>query len=99
LYFSVSFWWDDRRDAGSVEIIAYVIRIVALVPDDNLRMWAGFGHNRGETLYIRNLAPTENNRDWKANAVGSQVDLRREAAARAAKTFVRTPLFAPAECW
>jgi hypothetical protein len=61
------------------------------------------GHERLEALDVVNFAAGRDGGDGKPQAIGSQVDFCREAAARAAKTLVLTlawaPLLASAECW
>ena len=75
------------------------VGVVALISDQHL--WDGprLGHDRAIASDIVDFPAAQGDRHRQAQAVAPQVDLGREAAARAAKTLVRTPFFAPAECW
>jgi len=96
---AVALGWDDRGDVLGLEVDQDTVGIVTLVPEQHLRDRARLGHDGSVALDVVDLATGENDRDGEAQAIASQVDFGREAAARAAKTLVRTPFLAPAECW
>ena len=81
--FDVVLDWLAELALGRSEV--FVDRIHIDPPSD--RPWAWLGEERGVAPNIGGLAAGQDNGDGQAQAVGSQMDLGREATARAAKTF------------
>ena len=98
LYFTVLARRDDRFSTAPCEVFAEGVAVVALVGDQDLGLWAGLVHDRFIARIVGDLAAREGDGDGKAKAVGPQMDLGREATARAAKILILSPPFAPAAC-
>lgn len=100
---------NDRADPAATQIGADGLAGVGAVGDD------AFGslpwpptrrsadrhrfHQRRQRALVGGLAGAQYEGERQPVAVGTQVDLRREAAARAAKRLGQLPPFAPAACW
>jgi hypothetical protein len=97
---AVAFGRNDGGHASGVEVCEDGVGVVTLVAHEHLRLGAGLGHQRGVTPDVGSLAAGQDDGDGQAQAVGSQMDLGREATARAAKTFAMSTRFflAPAAC-
>jgi len=98
---SIAFGRDDGGDAPGLEVGQDGVGVIALVAEHDLRLGSWLVHDRAVSLYIGDLATSQNHRDRQAQAVAPQMDLGREATARAAKTFALSARFflAPAACW
>jgi hypothetical protein len=90
---------DHRGDVSSLKIGQDRIGVIAIVAEQHPWNGAWFGHDRRVALDVVDLSAGQNHGDRQTQAIASQVDFCRETAARTAKTLVRTPFFAPAECW
>lgn len=90
---------DDGGDASRLQVGQYEVGVVSLVGEQDARRRSGLVHDRGVAFHIRHLTPAQRNRDREASSVAAEMDLGREATARAAKTLVLIPfLSAPAAC-
>ena len=98
---SIALGRDDRGDAAILQVCEDGVGVVALVAHEHLGLRPRLGHDRRLALDVGDLAAGEDHRDRQAQAVGPQMDLGREATARAAKTLVLSARFfwAPAACW
>ena len=94
-------WRDDGLHAPGFEVLKDGVGVVALVAEQDLRGWPRFVHDRAIAPDVGSLAAGQDRGDRQAQAVGPQMDLGREATARAAKTLVLSRCFfwAPAACW
>jgi hypothetical protein len=95
----VAFGWDFRSAAASAHIVADRIAVIATIAEQNVGIAVAFGHQVGIGGAVVGLAGRQNHADGQALAVGAKVDFGREATARAAKTLVLNPPFAPAAQW
>jgi len=97
---SVAFWRNDGGDAFGFEVGQDGVGVVPLVAEQHFRLWPRLGHDRTVALHVGDFAAGQDDGDRQAQAVGPQMDLGREATARAAKTFVLSARFfwAPAAC-
>jgi hypothetical protein len=97
---AVAFGRDDGGDAALLEVGEDGVGVVALVSHERFGLRPRLGHERGVAFDVGDLTAGQDHRDRQAQAVGPQMDLGREATARAAKTLVlRTRFFwAPAAC-
>ncbi len=84
---SVALGRDDGGGAPGVEIGQDGVGVVALVPEQHPGLGSGLGHERGVTLDVGYFAAGQHDGDGQAEAVRPQMDLGREATARAPKTF------------
>jgi hypothetical protein len=100
LNLSVALGGDDGGDAPGSQVVADEVGVVSLVGEQHAGRWAGLVHNGRIALNIGDLPAAQRDRDREAQSVAAEMDLGREATARAAKTLVLIPLFsAPAACW
>ncbi len=96
---SVSFGGDDGDDASGRQVGKDEVGVVSLVGEQDTGLGTGLVHDRGIALHIGDLPAAQRDRDREAQSVAAEMDLGREAAARAAKTLVLIPFFsAPAAC-
>lgn len=86
-------FWLATPDAN---LVANGIAVVALVAQHHRRVGVGLGHQVVERRAVVSLARGQQKRDWKTLSVGPGVDFGRKATARAAKSLVLSPPFAPA---
>ena len=101
--------WDDRADPASAQIGANGLAGVGAVGDDAFGSlpWPSTRgsadrhrfHQYRQCALIGRLPWAQYEGKWQAVTVGTQVELRREAAPRAAKCLGQLPPFAPAACW
>lgn len=92
---SASLGRDDGGDASGVQVLADEVGIVSLVGKQDAGLRAGLVHDRRIALYIGDLPAAQRGRD----SVAAEMDLVRDATARAARTLVLIPLFsAPSAC-
>ena len=84
---------DDGGDAAIAQVGEDGVSVVALVAQQHLGLRAGLGHDRRVALDVGDLAAGEDHRDGQTQAVGLQMDLGREATARAAKIFILSARF------
>lgn len=97
---SVSLGRDDGDDASGLQVGQDEVGVVSLVSEQDAGLWTGLVHDRGVAFYIGDLPAAQRDRDGEALSVAAEMDLGREATARAAKTLVLIPFFsAPAACW
>ena len=99
---AISLWRDDCGYASTFEVGEDGVGVVAFVGEHDLWLRAGLGHDRRIAFDVGDPAAGQNHRDRQAQAVAPQMDLGREATARAAKTLVlssRRFFWAPAACW
>ena len=90
---------NDGDDIPGVKVGQDEVGVVSLVGEQHARLWAGFVHDRRIALHIGDLTAAQRDRDKEAQSVAAEMDLGREATARAAKTLVLIPFFsAPAAC-
>ncbi len=91
---------DDGGDATLIEIGEDGVGVVSLIAKQHLGLGSGLGHDGRVASDVGDLATGQNHGDRQAQPVAPQMDLGREATARAAKTFaVSAPFFwAPAAC-
>jgi hypothetical protein len=87
LVLAVALGRDDGSDAPCVEIGQDGVGVVALVCKENLGLWSWLGHDRCTAFDVAELAASQHNGDGQAQTVGPQMDLGREVASRAPKTF------------
>ncbi len=89
--------WDHRADAAGSGGLAVGFAVVALVANDGARRDIGpeIEQDRELTAVAR-LSGRQVESDRQAAEVGLEVDLGREAAARAAESLAVLPPFAPA---
>lgn len=90
LNFSVPFRWDHGDDVTVLEVGQDRVGVIALVAEHDVRLWSWLGHDWPEALLVRHLASSQDYAYRKSQAVYSQMYLCREAASRAAKTFIIT---------
>lgn len=96
---SVSLGWNDGGDAAGLQVGQDEVSVVPLVGEQDAGLRAGFVHDRRIAFHIGDLPAAQRDRDREAQSVAAEVDLGREATARAAKTLVLIPFFsAPAAC-
>ena len=96
---AVSLGGNDGSDASGLQVGQYEVGVVSLVGEQDVRLRAGLVHDRGIAFHIRDLTAAQCDRDREAQSVAAEMDLGREATARAAKTLVLIPFFsAPAAC-
>lgn len=97
---AIALWRDDGGDSLGVQVGEDGVGVVALVAHEHLGGGAGLGHERRVAFDVGGFAAGQDDGDGQAQAVGSQMDLGREATARAAKTFALSSRFflAPAAC-
>lgn len=99
LHLPVSLGGNDGGDASGLQVGQNEVGVVSLVGEQDARAWARFIHDRRIAFYIGDLPAAQRDRDREAQSVAAEVDLGREATARAAKTLVLFPFFsAPAAC-
>ena len=99
LNLSVSLGGDDVCDASVAQVLADEVGVVSLVGKQNARRGSWLAHNRAVAFHIRGLTAAQRDRDREAQSVAAEMDLGREATARAPKTLVPAPFFsAPAAC-
>ena len=101
LDFAVALGRDDGGDSALLQVGEDSVGVVALVAHEHLGLGSRLGHDRGVAFDVGDLAASEDHRDRQAQAVGPQMDLGREATARAAKTFALRAcrfFWAPAAC-
>jgi len=95
----IRLWRDDRLDAALFEVIADRVGVVSLVAEELLRLGFEKLHVRVVALDLMRLAAGQLEDERPAFGVGAQVDLGREAAARAPKSLlILIPPFTPAAC-
>ena len=87
LNLAVALGRDDGGDAALLQVSEDGVGVVALVAHEHLGLGSRLGHDRRVSLDVGDLAAGQDHRDRQAQAVGPQMDLGREATARAAKTF------------
>ncbi|MBB5751631.1 hypothetical protein GGQ63_000674 [Prosthecomicrobium pneumaticum] len=80
---------DDRLGASRSEVLADGVAVVALVGDQDPRGRATFIRDRLVALGVGGLAGGQDEGDGQAEAVGTEVDLGREATTRTADIVVR----------
>jgi len=85
---SVALGRDDSDDALGLKVGQDGVCVVALVAHEHLRLRSRLGHDRAISPDVRDFAAGQDHRDRQAQAVAPQMDLGREATARAAKTLV-----------
>lgn len=95
---TVALGWNDGDDAPGVEVGENGVGVIPLVGDQHLRRGARLGHDWGVALDIVDLSAAKRDRYRQAQAIASQMDFRRKATSRAAKTLTLSPPFAPAAC-
>ena len=98
---SITLGRDDGGGAPCVKVGQDGVSVVAFVAEQDLGLRSRLGHDRRVALHVADLAAGQDHGDRQAQAVAPQMDLGREATARAAKTFARSARFfwAPAACW
>ena len=69
---------NDSRAAASLDIFADAIGIIPSIGEQDLWVWPAF-HHRIVTLVVRDLSAGDLYRHWQPAAVGSEVNLAREA--------------------
>ena len=90
---------DDGGNASRLQVGQDEVGVVSLVGEQDSRLRAGLVHDRGIAFHIGDLTAAQGDRDREAQSVAAEMDLGREATARAAKTLVLIPFFsAPAAC-
>lgn len=98
LDFPVPARWNDGLGAASREVFADRIAVVALVGDQDFGFGARLVHDGAVACEVGDFTARECDGDGQPDAVGSQMDLGRVAATRAAKILALSPPFAPAAC-
>lgn len=78
---------DHGGDVAGLEVLQDGVGVIAFVPHEHPGLRPRIGHDRCIALDVGDLAAGEDHRDRQAQAIGPQMDLGREATARAAKTF------------
>lgn len=90
---------DDGGDASRFQVRQNEVGVVSLVGEQDAKRRPGFVHDGGVAFHIGDLTAAQRDCDREAQSVAAEVDLGREATARAAKTLVLIPFFsAPAAC-
>ena len=90
---------NDGDDIPGVKVGQDEVGVVSLVGKQNARRGSWLAHNRAVAFHIRGLTAAQRDRDREAQSVAAEMDLGREATARAPKTLVPAPFFsAPAAC-
>lgn len=84
---------DDAGDAACFKVRPDEVRIVAPVGQQHTRFRAGSGHDWSMARDVRTPGSDQGDGGRQAQAVASQMDLGREAAARTAKTVAFNALF------
>ncbi len=87
---------DLGRAASSANLVSDSVAVIALVGQHDLEVGVMLGHEVGKSRTVVRLARRQQERDWKTLSVGPGMDFGREATARAAKSLVLSPPFAPA---
>ena len=90
---------DLRRTAPGADFIADGVAVVAFVGQHEVRVGVILGHQIIESGAVMGFSRCQQERDWKTLSVGPGVDLGRKATARAAKSLIFGPPFAPAAQW
>ena len=90
---------DLWRATPGTNLVADGIAVVALVAQHDRRIGVALSHQVVESCAVVGLARGQQKRDWKTLSVGPGVDFGRKATARAAKSLVLSPPFAPAAQW
>ncbi len=90
---------DDGGDASGLQVGQDEVGVVSLVGEQDARFRPRLVHDRRIAFHIGDLTAAQRDRDREAQSVAAEMDLGREATARAAKTLVLIPFFsAPAAC-
>jgi hypothetical protein len=96
---AVSLCGDDGGDASGLQVGQYEVCVVSLVGEQDAGLRAGLVHDRRIAFYIGDLSGAQRDCDREPQSVAAEMDLGREATARAAKTLILIPFFsAPAAC-
>jgi len=96
---AVSLCGNDGSDASSLQVGQDEVGVVSFVGEQDTGLGTGFVHDRRVAFHIGDLTAAQRDRDREALSVAAEMDLGREATARAAKTLVLIPFFsAPAAC-
>jgi hypothetical protein len=90
---------DDGGDVSGLQVGEDEVGVVTFVGEQDARRRPGLAHDGAIAFDVRDLSAAQRDRDREAKSVAAEMDLGREAAARAAKTLVLIPFFsAPAAC-
>jgi len=84
---SIAFGGYDGGGGPGFEVGQDRVGVVAFVAEQNLGLWPRLGHDRRVALNVGDLAAGQDHGDRQTQAVAPQMDLGREATARAPKTF------------
>ncbi len=90
-YLSVSLGGDDGGDASGLRVGQDEVGVVYLVGQQDAGLGPGLVHDRGIAFHVGDLSAAQRDRDREAQSVAAEMDLGREATARAAKTLVLIP--------
>ncbi len=101
---SVALHRDDGLASARSQIVADGVAVVAQVGDQDLRRWAGLGHDRTIAPGGDGLAGRQLMGDGETGTVRTEVNLGRDATTRTADIVARraccaSPFPAPAERW
>lgn len=87
---------DDRDAAARLHVLADRVGVVAAIGEQDPHGRSVGGHERVVSLVVRHLAAGDLGGYGQAGAVRAEVDLGREATARAPETLSLSPPLAPA---
>lgn len=93
LYLSVSLDRNNGGDASGLEVGQDEVCVVSLVSEQDARHRTRLVHDGAVACHIRDLTAAQRDRDREAESVAAEMNLGREATARAAKTLVLIPFF------
>ena len=88
-----------RLGTTVADVLADGICVVAAIGEQDAGVAVAFFHQLGIGGAVVRLARRQRQADRQAIGVGAEVDLGREATARASKTLAMSPPFAPAAHW
>lgn len=87
---------NDRDATFRLGVLADAVCVIALIGDENLRVWRVCVHHEVVALVVRDFPAGDLRRDREPFGVGTEMNFGREATFRAAETLSLSPPFAPA---
>ena len=96
---AISLRGNDGMRAALFEVFSYGVGVVAAIAEHDLGIGRWLFHQRLVALHVVGLAGRKRGGERKPPGVGAQMDFRREATARTAKSVSLNPPLPPAAQW